>query len=241
MAAEIAAKLAVGACCPVCGSAEHPTLAAPAPGAPDDTAEREARREVDDLEVVVEAHAQQVRGLESRLAAALAESGDSVERLLVTEEDTLAGVDRARAVAAQLPTLTAQVEALRAEQDDLAREREQLAAVAAQHDTDAAVLTARLEALRDQVAAVLPDGDEGATTDLDALTARHQQVETLCQQCSDLTAELARARATAASTQEAADELAVAAGFESSAAAASSWLDEGEVAELPAAGRAPRA
>src|SRR5690606_38197322 len=61
MAAEIARKLAVGACCPVCGSAEHPSPASPTPGAPDDAAEREARREVDDLEVVVEAHAQQVR------------------------------------------------------------------------------------------------------------------------------------------------------------------------------------
>ncbi|WP_414858314.1 AAA family ATPase [Nocardioides sp. Soil774] len=232
MAAEIAAKLAVGACCPVCGSAEHPTLAAPAPGAPDDASEREARREVDDLEVVVEAHAQQVRGLESRLAAALAESGDSVERLLVAEEDTVAAMDRARAAAARLPVLTAQVEALRSEQDDLLREREHLAGVVAEHATEAAVLTSRLEALREQVAAVVPDQDAGAPVDLDALADLHQQVETLCQRCTDLTADLARARATAVSTQEAADEVAVSAGFESSAAAAASWLDARAVADL---------
>ncbi|MCK9822799.1 SMC family ATPase [Nocardioides cavernae] len=46
MAAEIALKLAVGACCPVCGSAEHPAPAVPAPGAPDEAAERDARRTV---------------------------------------------------------------------------------------------------------------------------------------------------------------------------------------------------
>jgi DNA repair protein SbcC/Rad50 len=232
MAAEIAAKLAVGACCPVCGSADHPTLAAPAPGAPDDATEREARREVDDLEVLVEAHAQQVRGLESRVAAALAESGDSVERLLVAEEDTVAAMDRARAAAARLPVLTAQVGALRAEHDDLLREREQLAGVVTDHATEAAVLSSRLEALREQVAAVVPDHDARAPVDLDALADLHHQVETLCQRCADLTADLARARATAVSTQEAADEVAVSAGFESSAAAAASWLDPRAVADL---------
>ena len=35
MAAEIAGALAVGACCPVCGSADHPAKALPTPGAPD--------------------------------------------------------------------------------------------------------------------------------------------------------------------------------------------------------------
>jgi exonuclease SbcC len=232
MAAEIAAKLAVGHSCPVCGSAEHPAPASPAPGAPDDAAEREARREVDDLEVVVEAHAQQVRGLESRLASALAEAGDSVERLLVAEEDALADLDRARSVAAHLPGLTAQVEALRAEQEQLAREREELAAVLAGHDTETAVLVSRLDAMREQVSAVLPEGSDTAAADLDAMTALHQQVESLCQQCTELTADLARARATAVSTQEAADEVAIGAGFDSSAAAAASWLDDRDVAEL---------
>lgn len=140
MAAEIAGKLAVGACCPVCGSADHPSLASPALGAPDEAAEREARREVDDLEVVVEAHAQQVRGLESQLAAALAESGDSVEQLLVEEESTLARLDRVRADAALLPSHQARVDSLRAELDALAADRDVLVATTTQHDTEAAVL-----------------------------------------------------------------------------------------------------
>ena len=116
MAAEIALKLAVGACCPVCGSAEHPSPASRAAGAPDEAAEREARREVDDLEVVVEAHAQQVRGLETRLATALAEAGDTVDRLRAAQADTLARLDAARTAAATADALAARQDALLVEQ-----------------------------------------------------------------------------------------------------------------------------
>jgi exonuclease SbcC len=176
-----------------------------------------------------------VRGLESQLAAALAESGDSVEQLLVEEESALARLDRARADAALLPSLQARVDSLRAEQDALTADRDELVAAAAQHDTEAAVLASRLEALREQVAAVVPgagDADEQGPVDLDALTSFHQQVESLAQRVGDLTAERSRADATATSTQEAADELAARAGFDSSAAAAASWLADDDVADL---------
>ena len=227
MAAEIALKLAVGASCPVCGSADHPSLASPAPGAPDETAEREARREVDDLEVVVEAHAQQVRGLETQRATALAESGDSVEHLLVEEEQTLARLERARSQALTLATHTERIDALGAEQQSLALEQQQLTETAARLDTEIAVLTTRIEALAAQVAEVVPDG-----SDLDAFTALHQEVEVLTQQCTAVAADLARARATATSTQEAADALAARAGFDSSAWAASAWLPDADIAAL---------
>lgn len=227
MAAEIAGRLAVGASCPVCGSAHHPHPASPAPGAPDEAAEREARREVDDLEVVVEAHAQQVRGLEAQLAAARAEAGESVEHLLVQEEETLARLDHTRAQAATVAARAAQVAALEAEQQALTEERAALVATAAQQDTEAAVLTSRVETLRDQVAAVLPDDSE-----LEAVAAFHQRVEILAQQHADVSAELARARATATSTQDAADEVAAAAGFGTSAAAAAAWLTEADLAIL---------
>ena len=227
MAAEIAAKLAVGASCPVCGSAEHPSPASPAPGAPDEVAERQARREVDDLEVVVEAHAQQVRGLETRRATALAESGDSVEHLLVEEEDAVARLERTRRTAAHVDSLTARVEALQAELRALAQEQERLTATVTQLDTDTAVVTTRIDSLRSQVLEVVPDD-----TDLDVLTAFHQRVEELGRECLDLTADLARARATATSTQEAADAIATEAGFDSSARAAAAWLSDAELAAL---------
>ena len=227
MAAEIALKLAVGADCPVCGSVDHPSPASPAPGAPDEAAEREARREVDDLEVVVEAHAQQVRGLEAQRATALAESGDSVEQLLVEEETTLARLERARSHGAGLGALTGRIATLEAELLDLEQERSRLASTTTQLDTEIAVLTSRIETLEAQVSEAVPTG-----ADLDALTTLHQQVEALVQQCTDVAADLTRARATATSTQEAADTLAAGAGFDSSAWAAAAWLSETDIAAL---------
>ncbi|HSU03743.1 MAG TPA: SMC family ATPase [Nocardioides sp.] len=227
MAAEIALKLAVGASCPVCGSADHPSPASPAPGAPDEVAEREARREVDDLEVVVEAHAQQVRGLESQRATALAEAGDSVEHLLVVEETTLARLERARSQAAALDAHVARTEALEAELLEVTRERTRLLAAATQLDTETAVLTARIDSLEAQVTEAVPAG-----ADLDDLASLHQRVEALAQQCTDVAADLTRARATAVSTQEAADALAAKAGFDSSAWAAAAWLSESDITAL---------
>ena len=227
MAAEIAGKLAVGADCPVCGSADHPHPARPAPGAPDEATEREARREVDDLEVVVEAHAQQVRGLETQRAAALAESGDSVEHLLVEEEAALGNLERARSEASTVDAWVVRVEALHAEQDAVSQEHDELTATTTGLDTEIAVLTSRIDGLREQVGAVVPDD-----ADLDDLTAHHQRAEQLARDCLAQTAELARARATAASTQEAADGVAAAAGFDSSAWAAAAWLSDEELADL---------
>lgn len=221
MAAEIALKLAAGACCPVCGSADHPSPASPASGAPDEAAERDARREVDDLEVVVEAHAQQVRGLETRLATARAEAGDTTERLVTAEADLRDRAEGARATMATLTALVARHDALLLERDDLGRRREALASSASQLDTDTAVLDARLDTLHQQVRAVVPDG-----ADLDALTAHHQQVESLARRCIDTTADLRRARDASTSTQGAADRAAAEAGFASSAEAAAAWLSD---------------
>lgn len=230
MAAEIAAKLAVGASCPVCGSHDHPHPASPAQGAPDEAAEREARRAVDDLEVVVEAHAQQVRGLEQQLATALAEAGDSLERLLVEERDADARLGELRTVAATAESLAAEIAALETEQQRLAGDRAALVARSGQQDADAAALASRVAALREQVEAVVTDG-----TDLDALTTHHQQVESLAQEHRGLTADLERARASAAATQLAADDQATASGFASSASAAASWLPGPDVEALEGA------
>ncbi|WP_210503729.1 AAA family ATPase [Nocardioides xinjiangensis] len=227
MAAEIAGKLAVGACCPVCGSAEHPSPASPAPGAPDEAAERRARREVDDLEVVVEAHAQQVRGLEAQLAVARTESGESLERLLAEELRVTAQRDRARAAAARAEPLATRVDDLRTEQASLTGERERLVAAVSRHETEAAVLTSRIEALHEQIGAVLGEG-----SDLDALAAHHQRVESLARRHHEITSDLARSRGTATSAQAAADEVAAAAGFASSAAAAAAWLPPDTLAAL---------
>jgi len=63
MAGEIALALAVGACCPVCGSADHPHKAQPAAGAPDAAAEKMALRAVDDAKATEHLRDQEVRDL----------------------------------------------------------------------------------------------------------------------------------------------------------------------------------
>ncbi|CAB4755004.1 unannotated protein [freshwater metagenome] len=71
MAAELAGSLAVGACCPVCGSAEHPAKAQAAPGDPDAALERDAQRRLDDDKSAEHLRAMDVRDLETRRALLL--------------------------------------------------------------------------------------------------------------------------------------------------------------------------
>jgi exonuclease SbcC len=216
MAAEIAGKLAVGACCPVCGSADHPSLATPSPDAPDEVAEREARRAVDDLEAVVEAHAQQVRGLTAQRAAALAEAGAPLADLRATRDALAGALDEASREAADADALAATCASLDDELASLTGDRDALTAVAARQETDEAVLAARVQTLLDQVSAVLPD--DTSPTDLDVLADRLRAVESLAARCLDASAELGRARTDA--------------GFATALEAADAWLAADELATL---------
>jgi exonuclease SbcC len=230
MAAEIAGRLAVGACCPVCGSAEHPAPAAPAPGAPDDAAEREARRVVDDLEAVVEAHAQQVRGLEARRAAAEAEAGGTLDQLGTELADALTRLDDARRLAATADGLQTRIAALEQEQSRLTDAREAGAARAAAIDTEVAVLAAQLDDLERRVAEVAPDG-----ADLEALAAHHRDVEAAAARCLEAAADLDRARTASEQASSRLELAAQEAGFDSPETAAEAWVPVDDLEALRAA------
>ncbi|WP_300642741.1 SMC family ATPase [Nocardioides sp.] len=85
MAAELAGALAVGACCPVCGSAEHPAKAEAAPGDPDAAGEREAQRRLDDDKAAEHLRAMDVRDLEVRRILLL-ERADGLDPAAAAEE-----------------------------------------------------------------------------------------------------------------------------------------------------------
>ena len=221
MAAEIALQLAVGASCPVCGSAEHPSPAAHAAGAPDEAAERRSRKEVDDLEVVVEAHTQQVRGLETRMAAGRATAGGSVAEVSAGLAAATSDLEAARAEAEGSGEIDERLRRLTAESTRVLAERDRLTAQLTEWETALAVLTTQLVTLTDDVAAVLDGSDH---TDLDSLALHTQRVETLASGCQDASAEQGRARQEAEQAEARAQAAAVEAGFSSAPLASAAWL-----------------
>ncbi|HEU5036166.1 MAG TPA: SMC family ATPase [Nocardioides sp.] len=105
MAAEIAAGLAVGGSCPVCGSCEHPQKATAPRDAPDEAAEKAAQKAADDAAATEFLRHAEVRDVAAALSAA-AERVDSVPAEIATE---------AGAVAASLAALGAEAAGLAAE------------------------------------------------------------------------------------------------------------------------------
>jgi len=85
MAGELAAGLAVGASCPVCGSCEHPHKAEPPSGGSLAEAERAARSRLDDAEVARTALADRVQELATRLAVLEARAGGQAADELTTQ------------------------------------------------------------------------------------------------------------------------------------------------------------
>lgn len=142
MAAEIAASLAVGGTCPVCGSCDHPHKATAPHGAPDEAAERTAQKAADDAAATEFLRHDEVRDLTSTLAAAN-ERVDTVPPEIATE---------AVAVAASLDALAAEESSLAEEL--VAYDEDRLAACRLAERDARAALTAldRLVAAEDALA-----------------------------------------------------------------------------------------
>ena len=231
MAAEIASSLVVGGCCPVCGSAEHPSPAAVEAGTPDVEAERSARRVVDDLEVVLEARSQHARDLATRLATARGAAGDDVDGL----PGLLAGVEQAlheaEAHAAQVPHLADEVSRHESRLEQLTHDRESVSAALT-------ITTSAIERLDQEQDTCVAQVDVALTgtgcDDLEELTARLQEAERALS-----AAVQAHARHSAAETrlQQARADLegaAVEAGFVSHQHALDAWLAPEELMRLEA-------
>jgi len=172
MAAEIAGALAVGACCPVCGSADHPDKASPLPGAPDATAEKAAQKALDDAKADEHLRDVVVRDLSTRLAAAAAKAGtattDELEAHRRDHADRLAAL---AAAADRAPALEIDVDRALARQDRVEADLREL-------ELDSTALDSTLRHRR-QEAADLDRELDGLLAgtgclDLPALLAAHQ-------------------------------------------------------------------
>lgn len=85
MAAELAAALVGGDACPVCGSADHPSVARPADGAPTRADEETARSAYEDADFVRQAAAEALAALERNVAVAEQAAGRRTHTELAEE------------------------------------------------------------------------------------------------------------------------------------------------------------
>lgn len=156
MAAEIAGALVVGDSCPVCGSADHPHKAVPAPGAPDAAAEKAAQRRTDDAKAAHLLHEERLRDLGTALAVARQAAGDVPPAdLRATRDAAAAELARVQELAARVEPREHELAAAEAERRRLDDELAGLRVEAGRLGADLAHREAQAGALRDEVDALL--------------------------------------------------------------------------------------
>jgi exonuclease SbcC len=228
MAAELAAGLADGVDCPVCGATEHPRPAAhdgPVVTAAD---EQSAREVVEATETAAAQAAAVVEARERELAALRGRAGElpAAEQLALVAQlqDTAA---RTEAAAAELSARRARLAGLVAERDavaaTLATDREELQARSAERGAAQAALAE----VTVQLTAV-----QGEDPDLPARVSRLTKEAECCEAAVTAETDAVRARAAADTARLAAEERADRAGFGNVLEAAAALLDPGRLAAL---------
>jgi exonuclease SbcC len=232
MAAELASAMAVGQDCPVCGSHEHPAPARPSPGSPTKADEQVLRNRIDDAEVLLETHNDQVRGYQARLAAVLDDLGPG------TSDEALAELTRAEQEHASARQSADDLVATERELDQATRAERELSAALGSLDADLRVAreqqsaaAASVAALRDQLAEIL-GSEEGESSDLDELIVRHEHSAALLTTAREALAEQFRRGDRAHESAAAAAGAAEAQGFADVPAALAAVLHDGAAAEL---------
>jgi len=231
MAAEIAVALAVGGSCPVCGSCDHPAPATPTLGAPTAAEEKAARRRADDADVTRQAHADQVRSLETSLAVAREQAGTvDAAQLELEAASARSTTAHLQSLADGLPAVVATLDRARLA---LQRAEADLASARVAQGSLTTALTSdreRLELLSGSLTELL--GDHRDLRALIDTRERHATVLTAA-----LEALSARDRASTQLDEVTADLRRVAAecGFEDPDAAVAAHLPEAELTKLEAA------
>ncbi|MFE5518695.1 AAA family ATPase [Streptomyces virginiae] len=224
IAAELAEALVAGEACTVCGSAEHPAPARPAPGHVDRAAEDAAHAHLERAEQARAAVERRLAAAQEARAEAAAAAGDATTAELLTLTADLSG-RHAAAHAAAAGLHAAREQLARAEREHATRSADRQGA-----ETRAAARASRREALdREQAGleAELALVRDGAPT----VAARARTLEDRVRIVSGAATSLRRAETTAARLKEADDQLADAsfkAGFDTIEAAADAVLPEYE-------------
>jgi exonuclease SbcC len=233
MAAEIAGALAVGACCPVCGSAEHPHKAAAAPGAPDARAEKAALKLLDDAKATEHLHDELVRDLTTRLAVARENAGpDAPDEVRTRRAELRAELARLRTSAARVASLEERLAAAEADRDSLAAATADAELETGTLDATVRAKTADLTAARAELEALL--AGTGASCLADLLRARLARVEVGRRACQALD-DLAAARTALDGATRALESATSEAGFDTPDDAVAALLEASELASLETA------
>ncbi|MER7462411.1 SMC family ATPase [Streptomyces sp. NPDC097981] len=228
IAAELAEALVAGEACTVCGSAEHPAPARPAPGHVDRAAEDAAHARYEQAEerrAAVERKRAAVQ--EARAEAAAAAGEATTAELLALTSDLSSRHAAAHAAAAGLHA--AREHLARAEREHAVRSSDRLDA-----ERRAAGRASRREAL-DQEQASLEAELALVRGDAPTVAARARILEDRVRMVTGAAAALRRAEVTAARLKEADDQLADAAfkaGFDTTEAAADAVLPDYERSAL---------
>ncbi|MCR6030802.1 AAA family ATPase [Nocardioides sp. zg-579] len=221
MAAELAGALAVGACCPVCGSDDHPAKAVAGPDAPDEHAEKAAQRAVDDAATLEHLQDGKVRDLVIRLEHAVDAAGPGDTAALEAERAELArSLERLLASAGGRPAPDAAT---------ASRAVEELVAEYASVEATSRSLADETEHLADELEEALADAAEyttgDATADLGRLLRRHRTAERECRAALEALDRLAEAERVLTETEAALAEAVAAAGFATAADASAALRD----------------
>ncbi|RBY86585.1 AAA family ATPase [Blastococcus sp. TF02A-30] len=228
MAAELAAQLADGVSCPVCGSVEHPRPAehdGPVVTADDERAAHEA---ADAAEAALAAAAAQVEAGERELSALRARGDDrspeeQAAALAELRADLAAAAERAAGLEAADAALRELVEERERAAARLAEAREELRARTAEHDAAAGALAE----LRSRLAAA-----RGDDADLATRVARLTDAATRCEAVTAAEVDEVRARAAAEVAGGVARDRVSEAGFDDVASARAALRDQARQAAL---------
>lgn len=241
MAAELAGGLAVGGCCPVCGSAEHPAKAVAAPGAADAGAERAAQRDLDDAKTHEHLLDGRHRDLLTRLEVERARTGGQGRAELLDESTRLRSeLTEAEAARAARSAAAERLTALEQSLADTTRRHTALLADRAGREAAIAALDQEVTATRDEVRDVLVgagaevDGDEADKLHerLESLVEHHRARSRAAQELSAALDALGAAQQAAHEAHHAAEQAAQQQAFADVDAAEAAYVDEAEVRAL---------